>query len=181
MRQWKEIQEVLWLKQLIPLGITAFWLVMMAILIQREVLVPRATPEQITVPQDPSDVWMGIYTLTSDGTEQRIGYLHTVSMPYQVNGDNGTRYSLTLKLTTPVLTYPVEILLKGSSRVLQGKGLQDFDFTLQSYDDHVIRAEGKAVKDKLQIAIHTAIVTTENTPAPRKNGRNPASKNASRE
>jgi Transglutaminase-like superfamily len=131
---------------------------MTSMLIQREVLVPRVTPEFATAPQKPSDIWMGIYTPTAEGAEQRIGYVHTTSMPYTFEGieGEGTRYSLTLKLAAPVLSYPVEVLLKGNSRVSRQNGLQDFNFTLQSFDEHVIRAEGKAAGDSLQVAIHTA-------------------------
>ncbi len=129
---------------------------MTGILIQREVLTPHTTPIPLSAPKKPSDIWMGIYNPTPQGGEQRIGYLHTTSMPYDFGDDDGSRYSLTLKLTVPVLSAPVEVLLKGSSHVSRRNGLQNFNFTLRSLGDHVIRAEGKAEDDTLHVSILTA-------------------------
>ncbi len=138
----------------------AFWAVMTALLLQREVLVPRAArPEPGATPasaRKPADTWMGIYTRDGRGGEDRVGYVHLRSQPGERDGERGVRHGMTLKLETTMLSMPTELLLDGNAWISDARGLSDFEFRMRSFDEHVVSASGKAENNRLALNVQTA-------------------------
>ncbi len=144
---------------LIGLSIIAFWAVMMALLLQREVLIPHATPGVPSVPaanRPTSDTWMGVYAKDELGNENRVGYVHLTSTPGQRNNDPGMRHGMTLRLDTRMLNDPVDLTLDGDAWVADGKGLQEFGFRVQSAGQHVLEADGKLHDGRMQLKVESA-------------------------
>ncbi len=144
---------------LIGLVILAFWAVMTSLLLRREVLIPHAQPTVSGVPvadRQPTDSWMGIYARNELGGEDRVGYVHLTSAPGEKAGDDGTRYGMTLRLATTMLSMPTELLLDGNAWVADGKGLTDFDFRVQSFGQHVMNAKGRIEDGVAKLDIETA-------------------------
>lgn len=103
-----------------------------------------------------SDTWMGIYIASKNGAETRIGYMRTQSIPGSEDGDEGVEYRLTLKFATQLLSFPTEILLRGSTLVSRENGLQRVSFQVDSFNEHVMKADGYADGDVFHIDIETA-------------------------
>lgn len=146
-------------RMLIGLGIIAFWAIMMALLLQREVLIPRATPNIPSLPaskRPTTDTWMGIYSKNELGGEDRVGYVHLTSTPGKRDGDNGMRHGMTLRLETRMLNDPVDLLLDGNAWVTDAKGLSAFEFRVQSGNQHLLRAEGNLDGGRMKLAVESA-------------------------
>ncbi len=144
---------------LIGLIILAFWGVMTSLLLRRDVLIPRAQPAASDVPpsqRQSQDSWMGIYAKNELSGEDRVGYVHLTSTPGQQHGGDGTRYGMTLRLATTMLSMPTELLLDGKAWVADGKGLTDFDFRVQSFGEHVMNAKGRIEDDTARLEVETA-------------------------
>lgn len=144
---------------LIGLGIVAFWAVMMALLLQREVLIPHAAPGVPSLPigkRPTTDTWMGIYSKDELGGENRVGYVHLTSTPGQRGADSGMRQGMTLRLDTRLLNDPVDLLLDGNAWVIDGKGLSDFEFRVQSSGQHVLQAKGKLNDGRMNLEVESA-------------------------
>ncbi len=142
-------------KYLISVVIVLFWAVMTALLLQREVFVPRAQPHAPSA-RKAQDTWMGIYTASGDGSESRIGYLHLTSNPGSRGEQRGVNYGLTFKLATTILSFPSEILLGGSAWVSDAAGLSEFEFSVESFGKHAMQAAGVVEDGKLRVEIETA-------------------------
>jgi hypothetical protein len=155
MRQRQEIQKVL-RRKLIPIGIIAFWLIMMGLLFKNEYDRRQVTPISHVGTVVPMDTWMGIFTKGSDGAESQLGYLRTQSIPQQVDGDVGVEYHLTLKLATQILSFPTEIFLDGTTWISQKNGLQRLAFTVDSFGEHVMKASGQSADGQFKLDIETA-------------------------
>jgi len=144
---------------LIGLGIVAFWAVMMALLLQREVLIPRATPGVSSLPvgmRPATDTWMGVYSKNALGDEDRVGYVHLTSTPGQRGADTGMRQGMTLRLDTRMLNDPVDLLLDGSAWVVDGRGLSEFEFRVQSSGQHILQANGNLADGRMKLEVESA-------------------------
>ena len=128
---------------------------MMALLLQREVFVPRAQPDMPSA-RKPQDTWMGVYTASPGGSENRVGYLHQTSSPSTRDGERGVAYTLTFKLATTILSFPSEILLDGSAWVTDAAGLSEFQFSVESFGKHAMQARGVVEDGRLKVEIDTA-------------------------
>ncbi len=142
-------------KSLISALIILFWVVMTALLLNRELLVPHAQP-QAPLARKPQDTWMGVYTASKDGGESRIGHLHLTSRPAIRGGKPGVTYGMTFKLATKILDIRSEILLDGSAWVTDAAGLSEFQFSVDSQGRHAIQAAGIVEDGKLTVEIDTA-------------------------
>ena len=132
-----------------------FWVVMTALLLQREVFVPRAQPEALSA-REPQDTWMGIYTASADGGESRVGYVHLTSNPGTRGDQDGVTYGLAFKLATTIFSFPSEILLEGNAWVTDAAGLSEFEFSVESFGKHAMQATGVVDDGKLRVEIETA-------------------------
>ncbi|MDK1021537.1 MAG: transglutaminase-like domain-containing protein [Candidatus Hydrogenedentes bacterium] len=142
-------------KNLIGVCIVLFWALMTALLLQRELLVPRAQPHAPSA-RKAQDTWMGIYTASSGGSESRIGYLHLTSNPATRDGERGVSYGLAFKLATTILSFPSEIVLDGSAWVTDAAGLSEFEFSVESFGKHAIQVGGVVEDGRLTVEIDTA-------------------------
>jgi len=157
----QDVGETIMLRRnyLIGFVILAFWAVMTSLLLKREVLIPHAQPSAPGMPvaqRQPQDSWMGIYAKNELGGEDRVGYVHLTSAPGEKAGDDGTRYGMTLRLATTMLSMPTELLLDGNAWVADGEGLKDFDFRVQSFGEHVMNAKGRIEDGAAKLEVETA-------------------------
>ncbi len=155
LRKREETQKVL-RRKLIPIAIIAFWLIMMGLLGKQELARRSTVPMQSGGAAEASDSWMGIYAAAKDGTETRIGYMRTQSIPGNDGGDEGVEYRLTLKLAAQLLSFPTEISLNGSTWVSRENGLQRVTFNVASFNEHMMKANGYAKGGQFHIDIETA-------------------------
>ena len=144
------------MRLLLPIGIVAFWLVMMGLLIQREFGVerfqpPAADPGATPEPAPPFDSWMAVYA-TPD-SEVPIGYVHSASTPESREGEVGNRLSVAFKLGKAVPGLDVaglqpvgqrtapggvtDLSLVGTAWASATRGLQDFQFDVASYGEQM--------------------------------------------
>lgn len=117
--------------QLVAVFILAFWLVMMALLVRREILIPRAADHSFqasAVPEVPKNSWMGIYL--ADGSQ--IGYIHSTSTPDVRDGEEGALLSLDVSVRTKVLGDVMPVKITGDAWASATRGLRDFDFAVRS-------------------------------------------------
>ena len=128
---------------------------MMALLLQREVFIPRAQPD-VPSARKPQDAWMGVYAASPGGGESRVGYLHLTSSPATRGGERGVTYGLAFKLATTILSFPSEILLDGSAWVTDAAGLSEFQFSVESFGKHAMQARGVVENGRLTVEIDTA-------------------------
>lgn len=155
LRQREEIQEVLRRSSLIGAFIVVFWVAMTALLLQREVFVPRAQPGSPSL-RKPQDTWMGVYTQAPGGGESRIGYVHLTSTPGRRDDAAGVNYGLAFKLSTTILSFPSEILLTGNAWVTDDEGLSEFEFKVDSFGKHAMAARGTVEDGLLKVEVETA-------------------------
>ncbi len=142
-------------KYLISVSIVLFWAVMTALLLQREVFVPRAHPDAPSA-RKPQDTWMGIYTASAGGGENRVGYVHLTSNPGTRGKQRGVNYGLAFKLATTIFSFPSEILLEGNAWVTDAAGLSEFEFSVESFGKHAMQAAGVVEDGMLRVEIDTA-------------------------
>lgn len=129
---------------------------MMGLLANQELARRQVAHTGIAGATEASDTWMGIYTTSVDGTETKIGYLRTQSIPDENETDPGVEYRLTLKLAAQLLAFPTEISLHGSSWVSRENGLQRVAFSVDSFKEHVMKASGVAKDGQFRLDIETA-------------------------
>jgi hypothetical protein len=115
----------------VAVSILAFWLVMMALLIRREVLIPRLAGQSFqasAVPDAPQESWMGIYL--PDG--QKVGFLRATSKPDLRDGEEGALLGLFVVMRTKILGETMPVKVDGTAWASATSGLRDFDFTVRS-------------------------------------------------
>ncbi len=106
---------------------------MMALLVRREILIPRLTGQSFqaaAVPDAPQDSWMGIYLPNGE----KIGFMHSTSMPELRDGEEGARMGLTVTLRTKILGEVTPVRISGDAWASAATGLRDFDFSVRSGD-----------------------------------------------
>jgi len=106
---------------------------MMALLVRREILIPRMAGgsfQAAAVPAAPQDSWMGIYL--PDG--QKIGFMHSTSAPELRDGEEGARFGLTVTIRTKILGEVTPVRIAGDAWASSTNGLRDFDFKVRSGD-----------------------------------------------
>jgi hypothetical protein len=131
----------------IALFVVGFWLIMMAVLVWREVIIPAQRTGSITRRMDqPSDIWMGIYA----GGDERIGFVNLRSMPEIRNEGTGVTLSLTMRMEIPVFGRMTDLTLTGNAWVSRTEGLRTFRFSFDSGDTSM-EADG-VVEDNLLTA-----------------------------
>ncbi len=106
---------------------------MMAMLVRREILIPRMAGQSFqasAVPDSPEEAWMGIYL--PDG--QKIGIMHSTSIPELRDGEEGARLGLTVTMRTKILGEKTPVKIEGDAWASARRGLQDFDFSVRTGD-----------------------------------------------
>lgn len=142
--------------RLIPLAIILFWVVMMGLLVQRELLIPERSGAQSGSALVARDSWMGVY-LPNDS---RVGYVNVRSTPGVRDGEEGARLQLTMQMRLVLFGTETDLTLLGSAWTSSENGLHDFEVRLRSAD-HDIRIEGNRVEGEdgqqaLDLLVHTA-------------------------
>ncbi len=135
-----------------PIFIVLFWLVMMGLLVQREVITPNsaALESGSSQPLVPTDTWMGIY-LPGD---VRAGFLNLRTIPGIRNGEEGARVQLTMQMALTLFGHQTEMSLLGSAWSSFERGLVDGDFRLRSEDTET-RVVASRKDDFMDIQVHT--------------------------
>jgi hypothetical protein len=106
---------------------------MMALLVRREILIPRMAGgsfQAAAVPSAPQDSWMGIYL--PDG--QKIGFMHSTAMPELRDGEEGARFGMSVTMRTKILGEVTPVKIAGNAWASASNGLRDFEFTVRSGD-----------------------------------------------
>jgi hypothetical protein len=154
LRQWEEIQEVLRASngRLIAGIVIGFWLVMMALLVRREALIPHLTYDKVLAYQDrETDTWMGLY-LSNDTC---VGIVNTKTRPEVRTGEYGQTIQFWAKVSMTVLSFPAEIQLMGSAWAPRDRGLAEFEFSIRS-GEHRMQAAAKIREGVLDGTLRTA-------------------------
>jgi len=153
LRQWEEVQEVLRASsiKLFATAIISLWLVMMALLIRREVLVPHfGRGKVLAYVERETDTWMGLYM--PNGV--CIGVLNTQTRPEARNGEYGQFLRFWARLSMTVLSVPTEIHMAGQAWASRDHGLSEFDFSVSSAE-HKMRIAATIDDGLLDGQIHT--------------------------
>ncbi len=128
---------------------------MLALLLEREVFVPRlpaAAPDAAArAAAEPRDSWMGVYL----PGRQRVGWIHTRTGPESREDVPGARMILDARLRLTVLGEPADIRLSGDAwSTLDGQST-DFAFAMVS-GPHDLRIRGEVEGGFLTGEVHTA-------------------------
>ena len=138
---------------LLLVAITALWLFMMALLLRREVFVPRLTSQDFAsseLLEVPSDVWMGIFT--RDGVQ--VGYVNVRTRPELRDREKGIGMTLMGRIRLSMLGDASEMLASGETWVSSAQGLRDFRFNVRS-GGHEVEATGTVAGGLLKARIVT--------------------------
>lgn len=139
--------------RLISAAIIIFWLVMIALFLRREGILPYLSAAHRPLSpriMHPTDTWMGIFF----GGAQ-IGFVNTNTTPDSRDGKIGTALSVTAKIHLTLLSSPTEIYLAGSAWIPQDSGIAQFDFKVRS-SDHTMSVAATVEDGILNAEIHTA-------------------------
>lgn len=124
---------------------------MMSLLIYREVLRPRWSPQYRAEPiTQPRDAWMGVFS-----GDERVGYVHARQAPKVKDDRRGTQFRLEASLDLPLFGKLADLRIDGEGfRDNAGKHT-DFDFAMRSAGQE-FRAEGTLENGKLDARLHVA-------------------------
>jgi transglutaminase-like putative cysteine protease len=132
LRQRKEVQEVLRAKRrIVPIAITVFWIVMMALFLYREYGGPR-----VTVPSGgveyftPRDQWMGIYL----NEDRRVGHLRLQTEEESRESLPGHRMRLNASLETKLFGVVAGMDISGEAWTAASGERAQFRFSLMASD-----------------------------------------------
>lgn len=126
---------------------------MTAFLLQREVFVKTA-PAQTSGPRE-FDGWMSILAPTNDGDLGRIGFLHTEARRDVRDDVPGISLGMTLKFSATLSSFPLEMLLTGTTWTPDNGGLSEFEFTMQS-SGHKFHLSGEIDEGTMNLVLETA-------------------------
>ncbi|MFA7691339.1 MAG: transglutaminase domain-containing protein [Candidatus Hydrogenedentes bacterium] len=139
-------------KQLIPILILIFWLVMVGMLIYREAILPRIyrglSSKRIDVPLDS---WLGLYF----DEDQSVGFLHLRTIPEERSDEKGYHLSVEMQMNFPLFGQETRLRIVGNTWSSAVKGLKEFDMHLKA-DEHETRVEGVVEDNMLRATLHTA-------------------------
>lgn len=112
--------------------IAAFWLVMMALLVRREVLIPflNTGPGTFSVPTEPTDTWLGL--LLNDAAKTPIGYINIRTEPDIRGQDEGVRAQVLGRMRLNLGSFKGELVMNGQAWAAPASGLRDFSFSMRS-------------------------------------------------
>lgn len=134
--------------------IVVFWAAMMALLVQREVLIPRgpALPAGAGIlPDSPEDAWLGIYA----PGDRRLGFIHAQTVFEPRGGVDGARTNLQGRVQLAMLGEAADLRITGSLWNAAGGAESDFDFAVRS-GRHDLRVEGRIENGQLAAEVFTA-------------------------
>lgn len=128
---------------------------MMSLLLYREVLRPRWSPEYRALPiTQPRDVWMGVFS-----GEERVGFLNMRAAPKQKDDIRGTNLHILAKLNLPLFGRTADLTIQGDAFRENVSGNAEFDATMRS-GDQAFRAEGTLKDGELDARVHVADTVT---------------------
>jgi hypothetical protein len=136
---------------MIPIVIVGFWLIMMGLLAQRELLVPRLGADGQMHADVPTETWMRIL-LPGDVP---AGFLNINTLPTFRDQEAGTLVQLSTQVKLTLFGEAATLNVLGSSWMSRERGLVECDFRIRSGDvSSRIRAE---VRDGvLEVTLDTA-------------------------
>jgi transglutaminase-like putative cysteine protease len=136
---------------MIPIAIVGFWLIMMGLLAQRELLVTRLGADGQTHADVPTETWMRIL-LPGDVP---AGFLNINTLPTVRDQEAGTLVQLSTQVKLTLFGEEATLNVLGSSWMSRERGLVECDFRIRSGDvSSRIRAE---VRDGvLEVTLDTA-------------------------
>lgn len=172
LRKRQEIQEMLRvrlgkaaLRHVLAGGILVFWLIMMALLVRRELLVPRLTGARRS-PSVPTDSWMAIYL----PGKVPAGFVNVKTIPEsylqhpedggEAEAEDGVRIHLSLQLGLMLFGKPVQVTVLGTGWVSDERGLTECSLRVRSGDIltriEAHRAPAGVGGEVLDVRVHTA-------------------------
>jgi len=102
---------------------------MMALLVRREVLMPRfGAGRALAFVDRETDVWMGLY-LPDDSC---VGIINTQTRPEVRDGDYGQHMRVWARISMTLLSQKTSVMLNGHAWASRDKGLKEFTFTFGS-------------------------------------------------
>ena len=133
--------------------VIAFWAVMTAQMLRREVFVPRlpASAMQSAAQAGPRDTWMAV-SLAGD---QRVGYIHTTSRPEAAEGVPGTATEVLARLRLTLLGNAADVKLTGSAWSAYDGRKARFKFDVDS-GAHALSLDGHVGGGFLEANVRTA-------------------------
>ncbi|MBX7257326.1 MAG: hypothetical protein K1Y02_13265, partial [Candidatus Hydrogenedentes bacterium] len=114
----------------VAIAITLFWGMMVALLLRREVFLPRLASLSVTNPAFSavaSDTWMGIYF-----ENRQVGTVNVRTTPGTRNGEEGVTVSLNSHLRLNMLGESNDLNVTGNAWFARLSGLAGFYFELRS-------------------------------------------------
>lgn len=143
-------------RYMIPLvvGILLFWIVMIALLLKREVFIPRLTPDRMAgsgYTDIPTDTWMAIFL--SDRTQ--IGYVNVRTDPDARDGEPGTSIRVLGRVRLSLFGDSSEMIALGRTWVSRAEGVREFSFNIRS-SGHEVNVSGTVENGLLRAHIETA-------------------------
>ena len=145
-------------KRLIAAGIILFWMVMVALLLRREGMLPFFETSAHTVSprvMRPGNSWMGIYLGDSGSSGTRIGFVNSSSTPDSRDGHVGVAFSVTARLQLMLLMTPTDVFVAGSAWMPEDGSRAEFDFKLRS-SEHTMRIAANVENGQLVGTVYTA-------------------------
>lgn len=138
---------------LIAAAIILFWLVMTGLLVRREVLIPRA--EQAARGMGEYDTWMGIYLPRDDGSNEKIGFVHSAAQRTTRDDQTGLLYSLLFKMRVSLLNQLSDLRVDGEAWIPDTGSLSEFWFKVASGDEHAMTIDGLVHEERVQLEVNT--------------------------
>ncbi|MBN2308447.1 MAG: transglutaminase domain-containing protein [Candidatus Hydrogenedentes bacterium] len=139
--------------KLIPVAIVLFWLIMMALLIRHEFLVPYLNPGTFggaAYSDVPTETWMGVY-LPGD---QPVGYVQVATRPEPHGDEPGTRLHLNANIRMQLFGEETRVAMDGSAWTSADRGMSEFNFGMRS-GGHALRVTGAVEAGMLKALVHT--------------------------
>ncbi len=134
-------------------AVVLFWIVMTALLLKREVFIPRLTPDRLAgsgYSEMPTDTWMAIYT--SDRTQ--IGYVNVRTHPEARQNDPGTLITVLGRVRLAMLGDASEMVALGQTWVSRKNGVREFSFDIRS-SGHDVSVSGAVDGHTLKARVKT--------------------------
>lgn len=145
-------------KRLVGFAIFAFWLLMTAFLLHRELGVRTLEPgEMVAASQAPREAWMGVYIASEEapGGERRVGQIHIASAPEARQGLKGSRLALDIGVHLNLLGKATELSMEGTVWRPLEVPRAEFDFAVRSAD-YAFQVEGRVGDGELRGTVMSA-------------------------
>lgn len=136
-------------QRIAALLIVAFWLTMMALLVNRETAVSALPPSGAPL-TGPAETWMRV--LLPGG--RQAGYIHYTEAPESRRGAPGRHLTVQSRAVLNLLGQPSEIALWGEAWHAVDGDQAEFDLRLRAAE-HSLRAQGDVAGGRLDATLHT--------------------------